>query len=109
MSVDDLKMEFHEAMLKIYRRAKDEAGYNATRFLRMVSEHGGVGAAKKLIPEMSDGFTALWNRERLDLTVEALIIDTPKFHPLFSDAQLAICRKRLEDCEYNFPQTDEGT
>lgn len=37
-----LELEFHEAMLTIYRRAKSEAKYNAIRFLQMVSDHGGL-------------------------------------------------------------------
>lgn len=56
----------------IYRRAKDEAGYTAHRFLQMLSDDEGVGVARNLIdaPKPSDGYTALWDRTRLDLTVE---------------------------------------
>ena len=109
MSVDDLKMEFHEAMVNIYRRAKVEVEYPAHRFKQMLGERDGVEVAKQLIPKMSEGFAALWELGCLNLTVEAVIIDTPKFHQLFSEDELEICRKRLEECEYNFPQTDEGT
>ena len=35
------RKRFNEAMLDVYRRAKAEAGYNATRFLGMVTEMGG--------------------------------------------------------------------
>ena len=35
-----LEAEFHEAMLNVYRRAKGEAGYKATLFLKMVTEQG---------------------------------------------------------------------
>ena len=35
-----LEIEFHEAMLNIYRKAKSEAKYNAVRFLQMVTDHG---------------------------------------------------------------------
>ena len=38
---------------------------------------------------MSDGYTALWDRQRLDLTVEAVILD-PKWRPLFSSEELGI-------------------
>jgi len=34
----DLEKRFNEAMLDVYRRAKAEAYYNATRFLGMVTE-----------------------------------------------------------------------
>ena len=66
------EIEFHEAMLDIYRKAKSEARYNAQRFLQMVVDHGGPEAARMLIDSrtVSDGYTASYERGRLDLTVE---------------------------------------
>jgi hypothetical protein len=63
----------------------------------MVVEHGGLETARILINSstVSEGYTALWQLKRLDLTVEATIIDHPKWHPLFTDQELAICRQRL--------------
>lgn len=94
----DLEIEFNKAMLNIYHAAKSEAKYNAQRFLQMVVDHGGVEAAHMLInaDTVSDGYTALWERGRLDLTVEAMVINTPKFHPLFTEEELQICRDRLK-------------
>jgi hypothetical protein len=99
----DLETDFDLAMLEIYRRAKTEAGYNATRYLQMLQEHRGLGTARILLhaPKPSDGYTALWERQRLDLTVEALIIED-RWHGLFSDEERAIARKRLQDYEYDF-------
>jgi hypothetical protein len=102
----DLEKQFHAAMLSIYTRAKAEAGYNATRFLGMVSEQGGYEAARALLhaATVSEGYTALWERQRLDLTVEALVLD-PQWRDLFSPAEMAIARKRLS--EYGFtPASD---
>jgi hypothetical protein len=97
-----LELQFNEAMLNIYRRAKSEAKYNAIRFLRMVTDHGGTETAHVLInsPSVSEGYTALWERGRLDLTVEAMVSENKQFHELFSDEELAICRKRLSQYEY---------
>ena len=97
-----LEEEFHSAMEDIYRRASKEAGYNATVFLRMVAEHGGLETARRLInaPTASDGYTALWERGRLDLTVEAKVIETPRFHDLFTSDELEICRRRLSEYDY---------
>ncbi|HEY5178143.1 MAG TPA: hypothetical protein VII95_21520 [Terriglobales bacterium] len=50
-------------------------------------------------PNVSEGYT-LYLRGRLDLTVEAVIHDNPKWHPLFTQDELAICTKRLEDYRY---------
>lgn len=99
---EPLEIEFHEAMLDIYRRAKSEAKYNAQRFLQMVVDHGGIDTARILIyaDSVSDGYTALWERGRLDLTVEALIVESPKFHPLFTTDEMSICSKRLTEYRY---------
>ena len=97
-----LEEKFHSAMEDIYRRAKEETGYNATAFRRMVAEHGGPETARRLINAhtVSDGYTALWERGRLDLTVEAKVIETPLFHGLFTRDELEICRRRLSDYGY---------
>ena len=98
----ELKAQFHEAMLEIYRRAKSDAGYNATRFLGMVSEQGGYEAARTLIhaSTVSDGYTALWERKHLDLTVEPLILK-PEWHDLFSEVERNIARERLAEYGYD--------
>ena len=94
-----LEVEFHEAMEDIYRRANEEAGYNPTVFRRMVADHGGLEAARRLInsEKVSDGYTALWERGRLDLTVEAMVTATPVFHSLFTTEELGVCRRRLRE------------
>lgn len=93
--------QFHEAMLGIYRRAKAEAGYNATRFLHMVGAHGGLHAAQSLLASqgVSDGYTELYLRGRLDLTVEALVLQ-PRWATLFSDTEIDIARNRLAQYGY---------
>lgn len=98
----DLEKEFHEEMLSIYRRAQSEANYNATRFLKMVANIGGVETAHKLIntENVSDGYTALWERGKLELTVEALILENQKFQSLFTTDQIEICATRLEKYGY---------
>ena len=99
---DALINEFDEEMLGIYQRALSETRYKATRFLSMLHDHRGLETARLLIhsPGVSEGYTALWERKRLDLTVEAVIHDNPKWHPLFTHEELAICDKRL--AEYNY-------
>lgn len=97
------ELEFHEAMLSIYKQAKAECDYNATRFLRMVNEQGGLQAAKTLLhaPGYSEGFTAIWECGRLDLTMEALVL-RGEWRDLFSEGELKTARKRLEDYGYTF-------
>jgi hypothetical protein len=89
-------------MMDIYVRAKAEAGYVATIFHRMLCDHGGLETAKRLINDstVSSGYAALWERGRLDLTVEAIVADNEKWHSLFSDEELRKVRKRLIDYRY---------
>ncbi len=97
-----LEQRFDVAMMDIYRRAKSEANYPATRFLRMLNEHRGLETARILLhsDSVSEGYTALWERGRLDLTVEALIHDHAEFHPLFTDEEREVARRRLEEYKY---------
>ena len=96
LAVADLEKRFHVRMINIYKAAKD-IGYNASRFLTMVNEHGGVETARILLrsANVSDGYTALWERGRLDLTVEAVLLE-PEWAQLFSpnDHKVAVARLR---------------
>lgn len=96
-----LELEFHQAMIGIYQQA-NEAGYTAPYFLRMVIERGGVDAAKALINSStpSDGYTALFELGHLDLTVEALVVGDPKWHPLFEPEEIERAKKRLKGFGY---------
>ena len=89
--------EFEQAMRDIYQRARREVNYNATYFLGMVAEHGGLATARKLLQAtaVSDGFAALWERGRLDLSVEAVVLQ-PRFASLFSDAERLTAQRRLD-------------
>jgi hypothetical protein len=93
---------FDKAMRQIYDRARSEANYHATYFLSMLAEHGSLATARKLLhaPAVSDGFAALWERGRLDLTVEALVIQ-PDFADLFTPAETDVARHRLAQFGYS--------
>ena len=95
--------QFDEAMLTIYRRAKTEANYNASIFFAMLARKGGLATAKYLINARrpSDGYTHLYERGKLDLTVEAMIVEEKRWHPLFSEDELSKARKRLDDYGYS--------
>jgi hypothetical protein len=100
-----LQSAFGLEMHRIYQRALSEAGYKATRFLHMLHDRGGLPTAQLLLHSstVSEGYAALWERGHLDLTVEALIHDNPKWHPLFTADELAVCVKRLTDYGYLKP------
>ncbi len=96
--MDEVERRFHRAMIAIYETAKRELGYNATRFLQMLSEQGGLVTARQLLwsDAPSDGFTALWEHRRLDLTVEDHVLRA-EFAPLFSDADRERALTRLKE------------
>ncbi len=100
--ISKLEAQFDEAMMSIYRRAKSEAGYNAKIFLDMLLKDRGILTAKKLINARtpSDGYTALFERDRLDLTVEALVIGEARWHSLFEPEEIDRCRLRLKQYGY---------
>ena len=97
----DLEKQFNKAMVSIYNRTKAECKYNATYLLKMISEEGGLKTAKHLINAkyVSEGFEKLFTLNRLDLTVEALVLTKP-WHELFNSKELEIAIKRLNSLGY---------
>jgi hypothetical protein len=93
---DHIEKQFNRRMLGIYERAKAEADYNATYFLRMLSEEGGLETARRLVSssQPSDGFTQLYLKGRLDLTVEHLVLEDD-FRGLFAAGLLEMAADRL--------------
>ncbi len=104
--MENLAQDFQQAMFHIYRQAKDEAKYTANIFLQMLVDRGGVDTAKFLInaPKESDGYTALYERGRLDLTVEAVIVENKKWQQLFAPEEIERARRRLIQYGYT-PKT----
>ena len=99
-----LEDQFHNEMVRIYHAAT-EFGYYPNYFIQMVSERGGLEAAKHLLnSEPSTGFARLWEERRLDLSVEALVLQKP-WTSLFTCGELAIAESRLRELGYDF----EGT
>jgi hypothetical protein len=98
--------EFHKAMMDIYYRASAESpllGFTASFFGAEIMEYGGLETARRCIHSdaVGAGFIALYKVNRLDLTLEALIHDNPKWHSLFSEEELAICTTRLKAYHYD--------
>lgn len=93
----DIEKQFNDDMMHIYVTAKKELGYNATRFLQMISKYGGLSTAHKLIATEggTEGFTKLWEYGRLDLSVEAHVLK-PEYEVLFSEEERNMCRERLK-------------
>ncbi len=97
----DLEKKFHREMVEVYQTAKKEVKYNAMRFLQLISEKGGVAAAKQLVMKDggTEGFGTLHMAGRLDLSVEAHVIK-PEYAELFTQEEIDTCRQRLK--QYGF-------
>ncbi|MCH8878047.1 MAG: hypothetical protein IIA89_14715 [Chloroflexi bacterium] len=100
--------DFHREMLNTYEQAKTECKYTANRFMQMVAELGGVATAKRLLATStpSDGFTTLWECERLYLTVEFAVLKK-EFASLFSDDERATAKQRLLDYRFNLSKYED--
>ena len=90
------------AMMNIYLQALRELNYNAKIFHGMLTDRGGLATAKALInaPKPSEGYTALYERNRLDLTVEAVVLRGGGWPDLFDPIELNRARKRLQQYGY---------
>ena len=98
----ELEKKFHLKMVELYNTAKKECGYNAVRFMQMLSEIGGLETAKQLVLKENEtyGFEKLWELKRLDLSVEALVLD-PEFEELFTFEERKFCKNRLKKYNYD--------
>ena len=99
---ETLKEEFQKAMIGIYTRTFSACGYRAGRFLEMVNTRGGLETAKMLLHEEEPrtGFVALQEQGRLDVTMEAEIVEHEEWHPLFTREEIGIAKKRLSEFGY---------
>ncbi len=67
--------KFEKAMADIYSRAVSECDYRPSFFLQMLKDRGSLGTANALLAgKPSDGFGEVRQLGRLDLSVEALVI-----------------------------------
>lgn len=93
----NLAAQLHEEMIAIYQHLGRETGYWARRYLQRVKRVGGLQAAKDwLKPESAptSGLQKLVEINRLDLSLEALVLSQP-WSSLFTNEELDVARKRL--------------
>ena len=106
-ALQQLEAEFERAMYEqVYLRIWRECGYRAERFRQMICPprrglkgklyRGGLKTAKQLLWKESAGFQVLDEKNRLDLSVEALVTQ-PAWASLFTEAELRAALIRLEE------------
>ena len=100
--IEALEDRFHDRCVRGTEVLQKLLGRPRTEFRRMIAVHGAVEATKRLIhaPQASDTFGVLWERRKLGLTMEAIVVDEPEWDPLFDDEDRRAAYRRLKDCEY---------
>ena len=96
-----LEAEFLEAMLDVYR-AVAAITTPPTRFLNMLDQFGAVNTAVRLLlrDELQDTFIELAQLGRLDISVEALVLQ-PKYRDIFTETELQKAQDGLKSCGYS--------
>lgn len=97
-----LAEDFDKALWSSYQRAVKEFGYSSPQFVEMLTKNKGVETATRLInsPNAAPGYTSLYERGRLDLSVEAVVVEDDRWRPLFSDEIIERAKKRLRQYGY---------
>ena len=98
----NLEEQFHERMLRLCIEARPVVGNLVSPLRASISSLRGLGAAKVLLyaAHVTTGFEELWRKGRLDLSVEAIVLE-PEWAELFTDYELGIARERLEGAGYH--------
>lgn len=95
--------EFLDAVLSLSRRMSSEVNHHPSLLLALVDVLGPVGAVHRLIVTgPTTTFDYLYHRERSDLSVEVLALDS-RWQALFEDSVLDTARRRLELYEISVP------
>lgn len=82
---------------------KGDLKHNPRPFVGLLVEHGPIEAVRRAVARPGgDTFSFLWERGRLDLSVEAVMLDE-RFVGLFTEDERAAARDRLEEFGYEVP------
>lgn len=105
MDLERLEDEYTNFLLSLCDRThRETVKYNPTRFRRMVNDHGGAEATRRILwidkDKPGSGLVRLWELGRLDLSVEAKLYEGKKWHPLFEEKDIERCREILEQHDY---------
>jgi 5-methylcytosine-specific restriction enzyme A len=100
--------EFNVRIFETYDLARD-IGYSARRYLQKIRKDGGIKSSKywldpkKKDQPASEGFKTLAKKDKLDISLEALVLRHP-YNPLFTKEELDVALSRLIKGGYNGPE-----
>jgi hypothetical protein len=83
--------------------------YHPTRFKGMLESFGGFETVKRILStgRPSDGFVELWRLNRLNLTCEAIVVET-KWRDFFDNELIQRAESQLRGVGYNFKRFTKG-
>jgi len=83
--------------------AEESLGYRAKQFQKMLNAKGGEATVRQLLSKgkPTEGFNRLWELGRLDLSVEALVVES-RWRPLIDDALIQRAENLLRGADYSF-------
>lgn len=102
MNHDEVSANFQRDMKAAVDKMIHVLGYRPTAFLRMIADHGAVGAAKRLLssPSYQYGFEKLYEHDRIEWSVEAHVI-LPWYRDLFTFDEVLTAETRLELVDFD--------
>ena len=94
--MDQLEQKFTVELLEQLSRAQQVSGVEETRLRQNVEKLGGVKAVQQMLAKNQENrqFQPLLKLKRLDLSVEALVIQG-KYSSLFTDDEVNLCLNAL--------------
>ena len=100
-NTEQLKKSFHQDMIGLYKQIIKSVKYKPTRLMDYINKYGGYEAAVKYISTESNvqDFAILWEKERLDLSVEALMTKE-QYRELFNEDIVNFCDRKLKEYSY---------
>lgn len=96
-----LEKKLQEEVIKNCEIAQKDYNCTMTRFIETINRFGIVRTAQEILRKgrTSDCFTKLVEANRIDLTMEAVIVN-PKYAELFTDDEVNACYELL--CEKGY-------
>jgi len=103
--MSDIKDRYHSRCVRLIPDVQDVVRYRPNRFSEMIGSTGveAVGATKTLIHNQkpSETFQNLAVEGRLDLTVEAIIVEEREWRDIFTEDDRNAARERLTKYGYS--------
>jgi len=106
--MDDAELDFLSALQDTVKECR-KVGYAPNRFAGMIGRSNPFDVVRSLLvgKDVSDGFTELYLKKRLDLSVEAIAL-RPEWQSYFSQAELETARQRLAKAGHIVSAIDEA-